>query len=96
MSGYTYFFDRFSDFFKIKCVFFVQKLNQKLVIFVYHLVSFSEVSTELALEKNQTADFQQFAIPVHSKIELFICELKTVLLVYLALDVLYFDDILST
>ena len=48
---------------------------------------------QIGLRRNQRADFQQFIFPVHSKIELFICEQKTVLLIYLALDVLYFDDI---
>ena len=51
---------------------------------------FSEVSTKLALDKSIQLIFIS---SVHFKIELLSCEQKTVLLVYLALDVLYFDDI---
>ena len=51
---------------------------------------FSEVSTKLSLDKSIQLIFIS---SVHFKIELLSCEQKTVLLVYLALDVLYFDDI---
>ena len=53
---------------------------------------FSEVSTKLALDKSIQLIFIS---SVHFKIELLSCEEKTVLLVYLALDVLYFDDLHS-
>ena len=51
---------------------------------------FSEVSTKLALDKSIQLIFIS---SVYFKIELLSCEQKIVLLVYLALDVLYFDDI---